>query len=113
MQPGDLLYIPRGQYHDALASSEACLHLSFGITQPTGRDFFTVLMRSLPEDPLFREKLPHFDDLASHDAHVQKLADRLHAILCKPETAEQMRQIQRQRVFRRLDRKSTRLNSSH
>src|SRR3546814_5312450 len=37
MQPGDLLYIPRGQYHDALASSEACLHLSFGITQQIGR----------------------------------------------------------------------------
>ena len=30
MQPGDLLYIPRGQYHDALASSDGAIHLSFG-----------------------------------------------------------------------------------
>ena len=33
MTPGDVLYLPRGQYHDALASEGASLHLSFGITR--------------------------------------------------------------------------------
>src|SRR3546814_12960582 len=34
MQPGDLLYIPRGRYHDALASENGALHIAFGVTLP-------------------------------------------------------------------------------
>lgn len=34
MTAGDVLYLPRGQYHEALASSDASLHLSFGIDNP-------------------------------------------------------------------------------
>ena len=30
MKPGDILYLPRGQYHDALTGSQASLHVTFG-----------------------------------------------------------------------------------
>ena len=30
LKPGDLLYIPRGQYHDALASKNGSIHIAFG-----------------------------------------------------------------------------------
>ena len=36
MQPGDVLYLPRGQYHDALTGSHASLHVTFGVTPATG-----------------------------------------------------------------------------
>jgi hypothetical protein len=68
MKPGDVLYIPRGQYHDAVAVSEASLHLTFGLVPRTGHDFITVLLRSLYAEPLFREALPHFDDAQAYDA---------------------------------------------
>ncbi len=55
MKPGDVLYLPRGQYHEALASSDASLHLSFGIGQPTGIDLITRLLRSLPDESLCRK----------------------------------------------------------
>ena len=29
LKPGDLLYIPRGQYHDALASKNGAIHIAF------------------------------------------------------------------------------------
>ncbi len=32
LNPGDLLYIPRGQYHDALASEDGAIHVAFGLT---------------------------------------------------------------------------------
>ncbi len=31
MRPGDLLYIPRGQYHDAIARDGASLHVTFAV----------------------------------------------------------------------------------
>ena len=50
MTPGDVLYLPRGQYHDALASDGASLHLSFGIGRATVLDFVSVLSQSSPLD---------------------------------------------------------------
>lgn len=102
MTPGDLLYLPRGQYHDALASSEATLHVSFGLTQPTGLDFINILVRSLPEDSLFREALPTHDQPDAHRAYLKRLADRLHEIISDPAMSEQMRDDQRRRAFGRL-----------
>ena len=32
LKPGDLLYLPRGQYHDALASKNGAVHIAFGLT---------------------------------------------------------------------------------
>ena len=96
MTPGDVLYIPKGQYHDALASSEATLHLSFSVTQVTGHDFMRQLLQDLPEEPLFRQDLPHFDDIAAIEAHLGRLADRLREIITLPETAARLGQYQRQ-----------------
>ena len=48
MEPGDLLYLPRGQYHDALADEGGTMHIAFGITYPIGMDVMTFLFdRSL------------------------------------------------------------------
>ena len=100
MTPGDVLYIPRGQYHDALASKSASLHLSFGVTEATGQDFVTMLANSLIDDPLFRAALPHFDDSSAHSAHLNRLASRLGELFVKNETAEEIRTHQKRRAFR-------------
>ncbi len=100
LSPGDVLYVPRGQYHDALAASEAALHLSFGITPRTGHDFLTLLLRSLPADPLFRAALPHYEDASAYGEHLRALADRLHTLIIDPATLEQARAQHRERTFR-------------
>ena len=43
MKPGDLLYIPRGQYHDALASKNGAIHIAFGLTYFKPIDLISVL----------------------------------------------------------------------
>jgi hypothetical protein len=99
MKPGDVLYLPRGQYHEALASSDASLHLSFGIGQPTGIDVITRLLRSLPDESLFRKNLPHFDRPQAHREHLRAIADRIHDILSQSTLSDQIRDWQRERAL--------------
>jgi ribosomal protein L16 Arg81 hydroxylase len=54
MRPGDVLYLPRGWYHDAIATDGASLHVTFSITPLSGHDFFRLLETAALEDPAFR-----------------------------------------------------------
>ena len=58
MEPGDLLYLPRGQYHDALADEGGAMHIAFGVTYPVGLDVLSLLYERAVVDPLFRTNLP-------------------------------------------------------
>lgn len=82
MEPGDLLYIPRGQYHDALAESGGTVHIAFGATSVIGIDIVTALIEAAVHDPLLRANLPRRaegEDVLA--AHLEQLAKRLHGIL--------------------------------
>jgi hypothetical protein len=61
MRPGDVLYLPRGLYHDALATDTASLHLSFGATYLAGFSALSLLIGDLQKEEFFRKRLPHFD----------------------------------------------------
>jgi hypothetical protein len=100
MTAGDLLYLPRGQYHEALASSDASLHLSFGANRATGLDFVSLLCRWLVDDPRFRQSLPHFDDAEAQRMHLRALGDALRAWAQSPEVAARVLEWQRGRAFR-------------
>lgn len=99
LTPGDLLYLPRGQYHDALASSEASLHLTFGVTQATGHDVMMQLTDTFIDDPLFRKPLPSFDDEEAHAAHIRMLADRMRDVIADTEASDAIRGFQYGRAF--------------
>jgi len=58
MRPGDLLYIPRGQYHDALALSDGTIHIAFGATHVIGLDLLDLLANMAVEDTAFRANMP-------------------------------------------------------
>lgn len=78
LRPGDVLYIPRGQYHDALASSEGCIHLSFGVTHVIGIDVMTLLFEHALADPAIRSNIPLLgigDD--ARKAWIDGLVDRV------------------------------------
>lgn len=76
LRPGDLLYIPRGQYHDALAQSEGTIHVAFGVTYPIGFDVAQLLQDYVVRHGLVREDLPP----APGDPGGEDLADRAAAI---------------------------------
>ena len=57
MCPGDLLYIPRGFYHDALASDQS-LHLTLSVAPHSGRILFRLLEDMAIQSSAFRAYLP-------------------------------------------------------
>lgn len=99
LKPGDLLYLPKGVYHDALASTHNCLHLSYGTTQPTGLDFMRWVIDGLDEAPLFRKPMPPHDAAAEHDAHIAVLRENLAELLQQPDVGSQFRDDQRHKAF--------------
>jgi ribosomal protein L16 Arg81 hydroxylase len=102
MQPGDLLYIPRGYFHDALASSSASLHLTFGIRPFDGRYIFRLLEEMVVRDPKFRAYLP--DGRSDPNAlreHLAGLADDVATMVGSP--LMQMQLINRQRALVQRD----------
>ncbi|MEE8444052.1 MAG: sulfotransferase, partial [Alphaproteobacteria bacterium] len=62
MRPGDLLYIPRGLYHDALATSDGTIHIAFGLTYVIGMDVLAMLSTLAVADPAFRANMPRPGD---------------------------------------------------
>jgi len=62
LKPGDLLYLPRGWYHDALADSPSSIHVAFGVNAPLALDFLNLLQERAMTDSVFRQSLPRWED---------------------------------------------------
>jgi ribosomal protein L16 Arg81 hydroxylase len=59
LQPGDVLYVPRGHWHYAMACGERpSFHLTIGIDCETGLDWLAWLADQLAQRPQWRENLP-------------------------------------------------------
>jgi bifunctional lysine-specific demethylase and histidyl-hydroxylase MINA len=98
MEPGDLLYLPRGQYHDALADEGGTVHIAFGITYPIGMDVMTFLFDRVAAEPELRANLPrpdHPDAAAALQAHLSALGDKIREVLLEPRTGGQITALQR------------------
>jgi bifunctional lysine-specific demethylase and histidyl-hydroxylase MINA len=86
MRPGDLLYLPRGRFHDALATEGPSMHMSFAVSEPKGLDILQIVMDEAVGDPLFRMDLP-LDQDAVPD-YLDELADHLRTIALSERTKE-------------------------
>lgn len=98
MKPGDLLYIPRGYFHDALAQSDVSLHLTFAVLPLDGRAIFKMLEEQAKLSSDFRAYLP--DGRNSPEAlreHVARLADEVAGMMRSPGFETQL--VARQRAL--------------
>lgn len=97
LRPGDLLYIPRGFYHEALAASAGTVHVSCGVTHVIGLDLVNLLLDHAVADPLFRANfpLPKAGEAASR-THIEALAARLGELAAADQVAADMAQFRSQ-----------------
>ena len=102
MEPGDLLYLPRGQYHDALADEGGAVHIAFGVTYPIGMDVMSMLFEKVLAEPIFRANLPGLDK-GGLDERLARLGDKIGDMLKNPETAEAVTRIQKSFFYPRHD----------
>ena len=92
LNPGDLLYIPRGHWHYAIAREQPSLHVTLGVRCFTGRDALTWLFKKLQaalhEDESLRQNLPLMPHGQSHqlEVHVQQIFDDLSNTLEREKT---------------------------
>jgi ribosomal protein L16 Arg81 hydroxylase len=98
MRPGDLLYIPHGQYHDALAMSGGTIHLTYGTYPVIGMDLLTEAYESALDVSAFRAPFPRFSGEGGEDAwdaHIDDLANRVADIIRGPDFHQHMKDYQR------------------
>lgn len=102
LKPGDVLYIPRGQYHEAVASSDGCVHLSFGVTHIIGMDILSLLYERAMVEPEFRANMPGPD---ASDRDIEKwlkgLGAALPRLLGEKQVVDRVKEMRRQHFYPR------------
>lgn len=78
LKAGDLLYMPRGWWHDAVPLGEPTLHLTVSIKRPNGLQLLGSLIEQLREYEVVRADLPRME---SADARRQYLSTFRDAVL--------------------------------
>lgn len=58
LERGDVLYVPRGCWHQVLARDEESMHLTVGLYSRMASDFLAWLNERLQEHPFFRRSAP-------------------------------------------------------
>lgn len=101
LKPGDLLYLPRGQYHYALADDGGCMHIAFGVTYPIGVDVVSFLYERMIAEPLCRANLPSEPQALAK--RMAEIGDRIGAVLREPASLEALRNHQAGFSYPRLD----------
>ena len=81
LRSGDVLYIPRGWWHDAVAFGEPTLHLTLGVRRAIGLDFLNDLFSQLQNYEIARADLPRFASLEERKKYVLTLRETIEAIL--------------------------------
>ena len=80
LKPGDLLYIPRGQFHDALASNNGAMHIAFGITYLKPIDIFQYYYDQLIINDFFRSDIRQInstDDIKNIHAEITSQLNKI------------------------------------
>ena len=88
LRPGDLLYLPRGQYHDALASTSGAIHVAFGLTYLKPIDIISVLWDKLINSDYMRQDIDRKSTKQDLKNHLKTIALELEKVICTDENTE-------------------------
>jgi ribosomal protein L16 Arg81 hydroxylase len=92
LQPGDVLYIPRGHWHYALALDEPSLHLTLGIHVKTGINWLEWLVEQCRQQEVWRRSLPLQLQADERDKQIHQLIQNLSQVLENPNLSQEYAQ---------------------
>ena len=81
LEPGDLLYLPRGEVHEAMLEGKNSVHLTIRIVPRRGSDFVRWVAKQASADELFRMDLTRLGGEAALRRHETRLKERLHILI--------------------------------
>ena len=85
LKPGDLLYLPRGQYHDALASKNGAIHIAFGLTYFKPIDLFSILWEKFIVNDHMRQDIEKDVTNEALKNHLKKMSLEINTIINDPQ----------------------------
>ena len=85
LKPGDLLYLPRGQYHDALASKNGAIHIAFGLTYFKPIDLLSLLWEKIVINEYMREDFKINPSNENITNYLKKMSSELSDIVTNDE----------------------------
>ena len=88
LEPGDALYLPRGEAHSAALEGPNSVHLTIGIEALCGVDFVGWLAARAARDEVARMDLTRLGGDAALRAHEARFKERLHALLDETSIAD-------------------------
>ena len=97
-EPGDVLYLPRGWLHSAVAQGGTSIHLTIGLRATTRHDLLTTLLARAGEDPELRRSLAlgvDCTDPASLAEDLRATVAAAHALLDRAESEDVARVLHR------------------
>jgi hypothetical protein len=83
LEPGSLIYLPRGEVHDAQVEASPSLHLTFGLTALTALDVLAWMSRQAEHDEELRRGLTVAGDATRAAVDIAQLKQRLHDMVVR------------------------------
>jgi len=77
LDEGDILFVPRGSWHDVQAYNEACMHISIGMFNPKSVDYISWINSQLTQFEFFRKDTPVTDDPKIIEDYLNVLKSKL------------------------------------
>jgi ribosomal protein L16 Arg81 hydroxylase len=81
LKPGDILYIPRGHWHYAIAVDEPSLHLTLGIHPQNGINFLEWVVNQMRDSERWRQSMPLRTQTGAAASHIENLIVNLNNYL--------------------------------
>ena len=81
LEAGDVLYLPRGEVHEASVEGPNSVHLTIGLQTPSGIDFLLWLAEKGAADVLLRKDITRLGGNAAIARRETELKARLHALI--------------------------------
>ncbi|WP_034089112.1 cupin domain-containing protein [Streptacidiphilus albus] len=89
LNPGDVLYLPRGWWHSVTADQGTeSLHLTFGLVAQTGATLLGWLVDELHESPVIRTDIPLHADVQEKAAYLDDLRAAVLTALSDPDLVD-------------------------
>lgn len=89
LEAGDILYIPRGWWHNPVPMNCETFHLAIGTFAPTGYEYMEWLMKKIPSIVELRHNL---SDWQSDKGRIQEAAQSIAQLLANQENYETFKQ---------------------
>jgi ribosomal protein L16 Arg81 hydroxylase len=81
VEPGDVLYVPRGEGHDAVCEVKPSVHLTIGILAPNGIKMLNWMARRAENNPVFRMDVTRVGGQEALNNHGRLLKRHLHELI--------------------------------